>query len=100
MSSPFSFLGSLLDLVRVGVATNWWGLGCPGHCGQSSLLALVLSFFAGLGFSLFLILIYLAFKFGFLPVLSFLSTFHPSGHRLVRSGVNQESNRLLAYSHE
>ena len=52
---PTSFsVGSFLDLLRLGVESNWFGLSCPVHCGAPSVVALVLSFSSGLGLGLFL----------------------------------------------
>ena len=103
MSTPFSSLGSLLELFRVGVATNWWGLGCPSHCGHSSFPALIFSFLAGLGLGLFLgvlTLLSLAFRFGILPVPPCLSSAHLSSSRPARAGAAPESTRLRAYLNE
>ena len=38
---------SILDFLRLGVQTNWWGLGCPSHCGHPSFTSLAFSFLAG-----------------------------------------------------
>ena len=53
MPTPFSW-GSVLDFVKVGIETNWWGLSCPHHCGPPSLISLLISFLSGLslGYSL------------------------------------------------
>ena len=53
MLTPFS-VTSLLDFLKLGVESNWWGLSCPSHCGPPSWTALGLSALTGLGFGLFL----------------------------------------------
>ena len=68
MPTPFS-VGSFVDLIRLGVESNWFGLACPIHCGPPSATSLVLSFAAGLGLGLFLgacLFFILAFRLGFL----------------------------------
>ena len=48
----------LIEFLQLGVNTNWFGLGCPLHCGGSSFPALALAFITGLtvGFSSCLLL--------------------------------------------
>ena len=101
MPLPFS-VTSVLDFVRFGVETNWWGLGCPLHCGSPSVTALLLSFLSGLGFGLFLgalTIIYLAFKLGFLSWPSFLVPAH-TNPPAAPPAANPGANRLLGHLHE
>ena len=46
MVVPFSVFWDSLEFLRLGVASNWFGLACPAHCHQAS--------FAALGFCLLL----------------------------------------------
>lgn len=41
-----------LELLRLGVATNWFGLACPAHCSPASFASLGLALLSGflLGF--------------------------------------------------
>ena len=76
-TTPFP-VGSILDFLRVGARTNWWGLGCPSHCGPSAVHSLILAFIAGLGFGLSIGLLaipLLAMRLGF--VLSVIPHHHP-----------------------
>ena len=47
-----------IRLLQLGVSTNWFGLGCPSHCGSpawpSLILAYLLGLFCGLAISAFL----------------------------------------------
>lgn len=47
-----------VEIFRWGLLTNWWGLGCPSHCGSpaasSLLLCLILGFFLGFALCLFI----------------------------------------------
>ena len=36
-----------LDFIRWGFITNWWGLGCPSHCGPPSASSLFLFLLLG-----------------------------------------------------
>ena len=56
---PFSNLKSLMvfpaarvweavELLRLGVSSNWFGLACPAHCSPSTFSSLGLSFLLGL----------------------------------------------------
>ncbi len=47
-----------LEFLRLGVATNWFGLACPAHCSPSSFAPIALAFLSGslLGFLACLIL--------------------------------------------
>ena len=35
-----------IEFLRWGVVTNWWGLGCPAHCGSTSFASWALAFIA------------------------------------------------------
>lgn len=48
MVSVLSFGREFLEFARLGVATNWFGLGCPIHCGQPTWFTLGLTFLLGL----------------------------------------------------
>ena len=45
------WLLSSLEILRQGVATNWWGLGCPQHCQGSSVGGYLASFLLGVVFT-------------------------------------------------
>ena len=74
----------LVGLLREGVSTNLWGLGCPLHCHPTSLTALALSLTVGWILGL-LTALYLCFRLGFFIVPD-LSSSEPSvprpAHRL------------------
>ncbi len=48
MVSVFSLGREFLEFAQLGVSTNWFGLGCPIHCGQPSWFSLGLVFLLGL----------------------------------------------------
>ena len=48
MVSVLSFGREFLEFARLGVATNWFGLGCPIHWGQPTWFTLGLTFLLGL----------------------------------------------------
>jgi len=101
MSSTFS-LRSLVEFLRVGVVTNWWGLGCPQHCGPSSIPALIFAFCSGLGFGLFLGLVsflFIAFRLGFLPYPAFFRSSEAHSYRPDHPAHPRASSRLSAYLH-
>ena len=100
MPAPFS-LGSVLDFVKLGVQSNWWGLACPAHCGPPSLTSLVLAFASGLGFGLFLgigLVLLVAFRFGLLHLLLSSGTSSPPARPA--PGTPSGSDRIRAYLYE
>lgn len=38
----------ILEFIRVGTSTNWFGLGCPAHCGAASWPAILPFYVLGL----------------------------------------------------
>ncbi len=59
MSAHIARLGEILEFLRGGVASNFWGLGCPSWCGAPSWTALCLAFGAGIATGLLLALLVL-----------------------------------------
>ena len=97
MSAIPASLGNLLEFLRFGVVTNWWGLGCPSHCGTPSLSSFFLAFSSGLGFGLLLgllLALFACFKIGLISGPFSLSPSWTSTRR--RTG----SDRLAAYVYE
>lgn len=92
--SSTSVLGSTLEFVRLGIATNWWGIGCPSHCGSSSFPLVVFALLFGLSTG---ILLGLGLAFWILALPSSVqpsSPEHPTSHLLLRR------SRLRAYLNE
>lgn len=101
MPTPFSW-GSVLDFVKVGIETNWWGLSCPHHCGPPSLISLLFSFLSGLSLGLllgFIACFTLAIRFGFVPVPSLFQGFQVRS-RPVPTGFHPGVERLSGYLYE
>ena len=87
-------LASLLDFLRLGSQSNWWGLACPSHCGPPSFISLLSVFLAGLGlgFGLSLILAFL-----FIARLSLFAS--PSAQEDSGPGTDLVVSRLRGYLH-
>ena len=97
MSAIPGSVTNLLEFLRFGIVTNWWGLGCPSHCGAPSISSLGLAFSSGLGFGLLLGLagsFILCFKAGLIVL---PSSFRPSWSTERRRAT---SDRLAAYVYE
>ena len=47
MIPPVGRLWDLVEFLRFGVTTNFWGLGCPQYCGPPSWTSLALTFVLG-----------------------------------------------------
>ena len=58
-----------VEFLRLGLATNFWGLGCPAHCGSPAWPTIFLSLIIGiiLGFFLCLLCIYYLLGLGLVP---------------------------------
>ena len=54
MSSHVARVAELLDFVKGGLTSNFWGLGCPPWCGSATWTSLILAYFSGLASGLFL----------------------------------------------
>ena len=50
MVFPAARVWEAVELLRWGVATNWFGLACPAHCSPNTFSSLGLSFLLGLLF--------------------------------------------------
>lgn len=94
-----SGLFQVFEVVRAGIATNWWGLACPAHCHPSSLLTSFLLLTTGFGLGLvcgFALVIGLALRYLHLVPASSSSALH-----LVPSpGASLALSRLSGYLHE
>lgn len=93
-----SGLFQVFEVVRAGIATNWWGLACPAHCHPSSLLTSLLLLLTGFGLGLFCgfaLLLGLALRyFHLIPASS------SAGPHLVPSpGASLALSRLSGYIH-
>ena len=83
-----------LDFIRWGFLTNWWGFGCPSHCGSPSASSLFL----------FLLLGYLS---GFVSCLAccyfllgfYFRSYHPPRGSPASSGPEEHLARLRGYLH-
>ena len=66
MDTAFGAVWGFLRVLQSGVATQWWGLACPPHCGPPTfglvLAAFLLGFLSCLGLTAFLLLWYLGFQ--------------------------------------
>ena len=82
-----------IELLRWGVVTNWWGLGCPAHCGSASFASWALAFILGLccGFCTCAVLGYHLLGF----YLRVTAPHHPTP-----SGANPSPHRLGGYVYE
>ena len=94
-----SGLFQVVEVLRAGISTNWWGLACPAHCYPSSLLTLLLTLLTGFGFGILtgiLLVIGLAFKFCRLVP----SSTSAGLHLVPPPGAGAALSRLSGYLHE
>ncbi len=87
----------VIDFLRVGVSTNFWGLGCPFYCGSPAWISLGLTLFLGFLAGIF------ATTFGLLAILYHCGFVHlPASQRpspAPSRGPSSDS-RLRGYLHE
>ena len=82
-----------VEFLRWGLLTNWWGLGCPAHCGTSSFSSWALAFILGFCFGFCLCAALAYYLIGF--YLRLTSAPHPSP-----AGAARPSSRLGGYLYE
>ena len=96
MSAHIARVGEVLEFVRSGVASNFWGLGCPSWCGAPSWTSLSLAFLAGTASGLCLALA------GLLASLYLLGFVHPPVTTVTRPAFLRPEGlhpRLQGYLH-
>ena len=96
MSAHIARVGEVLEFVRSGVASNFWGLGCPSWCGAPSWTSLFLAFLAGTASGLCLALA------GCLAGLYLLGLVHPPVTAVTRPAFLRPEGlhpRLQGYLH-
>ena len=87
-------LASLLDFLRLGSQSNWWGLAGPSHCGPPSFVSLLSIFLAGLGLGFGLSIILACFILARLSLVAPSSSQEESG-----PGTDLVVSRLRGYLH-
>ena len=91
----FARIFEAVELFKLGVSTNWFGIACPHHCYPSSVPSLLLAFILGLIGGILITL-----TFGFALARWILGS-SPSGTSFpYRSSSTLHLSRLRGYLHE